>query len=226
MVAPHGRFDGTLTVVPNGQQADVHGTFSGKQLRFNVGGNPDDLANALAWNIDIDLTGHGVSTRDLAESLDGRISVVSDGGRIRNLGLGLALGGFARELTNTLNPFNEQDQYTKIHCAKFVLVANDGLIETDPNLVLQTDKINLLSKGSIDLDTEQIDLNFDSKPRKRLSISAGELINPYVRVAGTLSEPYLTINRRSTAIAAVTAGWSIIAQAAWDRTFRAENPCE
>ena len=225
IVAPRGRIDGTLEILPDGDSADVHWTIDGQNLKFNIAGGAEDLADTMTWDVALDLRGRGVTTRELASSLNGRISILSPGGRVHNRGLSVIFTSFGKKLIDTLNPFNMAEPYSTITCAKFVFVAEDGLLRTDPALVLQTQRINLMSTGTIDLATEKIEFNLNSKPRKRLSISAGELINPYMRLVGTLSEPQITINQRGTAIAALTAGWSIVAQAAWDRTFRAKDPC-
>ncbi|MFB3106350.1 MAG: AsmA-like C-terminal region-containing protein, partial [Pseudomonadales bacterium] len=229
IVAPRGRLDGTLKVLPTDRGADVHFTFGGKDLGLNLGGDPTDLVQAVIFDVDVDLSGHGATIRELAASLSGRASLESDGGRIRNRGISLYTG-FGGELLSALNPMAKEIPYTQITCARVSFEATDGRFETSPTIVVQTERINLISKGAIDLKTEKIDFTFTSKPRKRLSISASELINPYLRVAGTLGKPRLTMNRRGTAVSATaavaTAGLSILARAAWDRTFRKKDPCE
>ena len=68
-------------------------------------------------------------------------------------------------------------------------------------------------------------MGFRSRSRKGF----GDLINPYIRVRGTLDTPRLSIGKSGTALtggaAAITGGLSILAQAALDRTFRAKDPC-
>jgi uncharacterized protein involved in outer membrane biogenesis len=183
----------------------------------------------VIFDVDVDLSGHGATTRDLAESLSGRASIDSDGGRFHDRGLSLYTG-FGGELVSAVNPFSKGTPYTEITCVKVSFEATDGQVETSPNIVVQTNQLSLISKGAIDLKTEKIDFSFRSKPRKRLSFSASELINPYIRVTGTLDQPRLTMNRRSAAIkgttAVVTAGLGILAEAAWIRTFGRKDPCE
>jgi hypothetical protein len=229
MVAPRGRLDGTLSVVPTEHEAEIHFTLASQGLHLNLTDDPNDLVQGMVFDIDVDLTGHGATTREVAASLSGHASLDSDGGQVRNRGVSL-YAGFGRQLLSALNPFAKDSPYTEIACAIVSFEGTDGQFRTSPNIIVQTDKINLISQGTIDLKTEKIDFNFNTKPRKRLSVSASELINPYIRVAGTLGEPRLTMNRRGTAIAATaavaTAGLSILAKAAWDRTFRSKDPCE
>jgi len=110
-----------------------------------------------------------------------------------------------------------------------MLAASDGIVTTAPRLMMRSRKIELMSRGTIDLTTENINFTINTRTRKGIGISASELINPYIRVAGTLGSPTLTLDRRGAAIsggaAVVTGGLSILAQAAWNRTAQAMNPC-
>ncbi|MCZ6854410.1 MAG: AsmA family protein, partial [Gammaproteobacteria bacterium] len=231
MSAGRGRFDGTLAVLPAGDSALVNFTMSGQGLQLNITGESDeDLAASPTYDLDIELAGRGNTARELAESLNGRFLLQSEGGLIRNTAIDVLFADFTRELIARLNPFSTQTPYGELTCAVVAFEVTDGTIYTSPNIILQTSKINLVSKGTIDLATEKIDFNFNTRPSRRLSISAGELINPYIRVSGTLNAPKISLNRQGTAIAGgaavVTGGLSILAQAAWDRTFRKKNPCE
>ena len=89
--------------------------------------------------------------------------------------------------------------------------------------------MNIISRGRVDLHTEKLDLNFQTAARTGIGISAGEFINPFVRVRGTLSDPRLSMDRAGTAVtggaAVLTGGLSLLAQATWRRVFRSSDPC-
>ncbi|NIP15861.1 MAG: hypothetical protein GWM88_14505 [Pseudomonadales bacterium] len=86
-----------------------------------------------------------------------------------------------------------------------------------------------MSSGFANLATERIDFTFNALPRRRLSVSATELINPYVRVNGTLLKPSLSLDSKNAAVtggaAALTGGLSLLAQATWKRTFGSRDVC-
>ncbi len=96
-------------------------------------------------------------------------------------------------------------------------------------MAIQTDKMNIISTGTIDLRTEKLDINFKTAPRKKISLSAGEFINPYLRVAGTLTNPHLTLDPTNTIVvggaAVMTAGLSLLAKPIWDRIVSSSDPC-
>ena len=59
--------------------------------------------------------------------------------------------------------------------------------------------------------------------------SAGELLNPYIKIGGTLAEPRLMTDTSGALIsggaAAATGGLSIVGKSLWDRLSRSGDPC-
>jgi hypothetical protein len=82
---------------------------------------------------------------------------------------------------------------------------------------------------SVDLKSEKLQVNVRTTPERALSVSAGELVNPYVRVVGTLAAPRLAVDETGLLItggaAVATGGLSILARGIWDRLSRAREPC-
>ncbi len=95
---------------------------------------------------------------------------------------------------------------------------------------LQTDNVAIISKGQVDLATEAIDLGFRTKQRRGLGLSVGAIINPYVRLSGTLANPTWRLDKKSGAVAGsaafFTGGLSILAQVVWDRYLSSGNVCD
>lgn len=229
---PSGRLQGRLSVRPESGSARVGFELQGDQVALNLATNLDpasERGEGLKFDVNVDLRAHGTDTRALAASLDGHITALSDGGLLYNPQLRLVFGGFGRELLGSLNPFSQRDPYTKVSCALLGFAATEGKLEAEPYLAIRSDQLNLVSRGFIDLDTEKIDFTFNALPRGRLSISATELINPYVRVSGTLAKPSLSLDSKGAAVtggaAALTGGLSLLAQATWKRTFGSGDPC-
>jgi AsmA protein len=170
-----------------------------------------------------------MTLREIASTLNGRAKLTSDGGEIENGGLTFLYGSFFEELFRSLNPFAEKESKTELICLAFVVEATDGMVETSPGLVMQTDKMNIISKGKLDLKTEKINFNFNTAARKGIGISAGEFVNPYIRVGGSLARPRLAFDAPSavvtTGAAVMTMGISILATAAAKRVFRKKDPC-
>jgi len=226
-----GSFAATFVAAPQKDAARITGSFQGTNLFLGLAGQTGDEAS-VAPRIDaqIDLTGTGRSVRELATTLNASARFTSKGGRIPNTGFGSVFyGDFFTEVFNAANPFSKEDPYTEVVCLAVLLEARDGKVVVDPGIVLQTGKMNIVSKGVIDLVTEDVDLNFRTASRGKIGVSAGQFINPYIKVAGTMANPKLQLDPEGTLVsggaAVATMGLSILAKMAWDRVFRSKDPC-
>jgi uncharacterized protein involved in outer membrane biogenesis len=230
-VSPYGGIDARFSVTPAGDSADVKADLTGTGLYIGLGPErtTEQIEMSPKFDAHLDLAASGSTYRDVAAALNGTIRISANGGRTPNTGANLILGGFFEELVNTVNPFIQQDPYTELDCLITLLKVEDGIAEGDPALVIQTDRLVIISQGRIDLSTEKLDINFRTSPRARLSVSAGEFLNPYLRVAGTLADPALTFDPGGAFVtsgaAVATGGLSLLATAVWNRITRANDPC-
>ena len=99
----------------------------------------------------------------------------------------------------------------------------------DPYTYIETDKIRINLKSNVNLATEKIDVNVRTTPRRVLGISAGELLNPYIKIVGTLAQPRLAVDEEGVLLtggaAVATGGLSLLARAAWDRVSKSGDVC-
>jgi len=226
-----GSLDVALQVTPAADGADVSLRVKGVDLVTGLL-QPDnaDLSMMPKGDWDINVTTRGKTLRDLATNLDGTGKVHSASGRLENSQATSALfGNLFSSIVGAVNPFARKEPYTEITCAVFPFTFKDGVMTSAPSVVVQTDKLNIISRGDVNLQTERLDLSFNSKPRSRLSVSAGSLVNPFVRIGGTMAEPAVTLDRTGAALTAgaafFTAGLSLLAQAAFDSAWRSPDPC-
>ena len=188
----------------------------------------NQTAAASLYKVQVNVAGTGLNFRDLAATLDGQIRLVGEGGRVPSMQNALT-SDFLSELARTLNPMSRRRPFTDVVCQAYLLEAGGGTLRTDPLIVIRTTDIDVMSTGSVDLRSEAIDFNFRTAARGGLGFSAGELLNSYVKVSGTLSRPHLTIDARGTLVnggaAFATGGLSILATTLWDRMSRQRDPC-
>jgi hypothetical protein len=115
---------------------------------------------------------------------------------------------------------------------------NCGVVDVDivnglatlQQVAWQTDQLTVLGSGTIDLNSERLRLNIRTQPREGLGIpSLAGVINPFVRLAGTLADPSLEIDPASsvtsTGVAVATGGLSILARGVWDRLRGGADLC-
>jgi len=227
----YGSISTTLRIVPTDDSATVHTTFEGENLFLGTskGRTREEIDGDPKFKISITLDGTGLTLRDIAANLNGQIKMSADEGRTPNTALRFIYGNFFEELFAALDPFAKADPYTEISCVMIVADIENGLINAKPGMAVQTGTMNVISEGTIDLRTEKLDINFKTQPRKKISISAGEFINPYLKVSGTLANPRLMLDPTGTLVtggaAVATFGLSILATALWDRVSSSSDPC-
>ncbi len=132
-------------------------------------------------------------------------------------------------MQEAVNPFVKQEPNTQVVCGVYFVDVKDGVIAIDPGAVLQTDKLNMFASGIVDLNTEKVNVNFNTSARKGIGVSAGDFINPFIRIGGTMANPKLTLDPKGTVVeggvAVATVGLSIVAKGLWGRWIAEKDPC-
>ena len=198
--------------------------------RFALGMTEHNIDLSMLGDIDINLTAEGADLRSLLGSVDGELFVDARGGRITNNRVIQALyGDLLQEILSTINPFSETDPYTDFECMVVPIAFDNGVATGAPRAFISTSKIRMVVAPSVNLRTEELQLNVRTTPRRALSVSAGELVNPLVQVVGTLGAPRLAVDETGLLIsggaAVATGGLSILARGVWDRLSRSGDAC-
>jgi len=199
------------------------------QLAFGLAPANQSLETTMALNLNVDSTGNDL--RALAGNANGIVLVETGGGTVaNNRVMTFFYGGLFDEILTTINPFLKSQPTTSFECLILPIRLTNGKLTSRPATLIRTDKLNLTIKPEIDLKSEKLDVSIQSTPRRRLSISAGELINPYIKVTGTMAKPALAVDEEgvliSGGVAVATGGLSVLAKAAWDRLSRSDDPCK
>ena len=61
-------------------------------------------------------------------------------------------------------------------------------------MLSQGEKLLILGNGTIDLKTEKIDIEFNTKPRSGVGVTADMFVTPFVKLGGTLAQPGVSMN--------------------------------
>jgi hypothetical protein len=190
-----------------------------------------DLDLAMKGDFDIGLRTTGNDLRSMAGNMDGVVYVDTRGGRFEsNQYIKAIYGDMLEETLNTINPFRETDDYTDFECIIVPLSVADGIVTGAPSIFASTDKIRFVVQGSVNLKSEKIRIGVRSTPRRIVSFSAAELVNPYLQVVGTLSSPELAVDEAGVLItggaAVATGGLSLLAKGLWDRLSKSGDACK
>jgi uncharacterized protein involved in outer membrane biogenesis len=147
-------------------------------------GDPDRISGPLRGLIRI--TGPGATIREAFANGDGKIAFVADQGSINRtaaLVLGRDLGG---AIVQELRDGNAR---ASLRCAILSFEANDGVLRPAP-LLIETEISSGRGSGQIDLDGEAVEIVINGATRRDAAL---ELADP-IRVAGALSQPYISID--------------------------------
>jgi uncharacterized protein involved in outer membrane biogenesis len=220
---------GNLTFDTSGDEAKLDLTLDAEGFRLGVMA-PEGLGEESTppTNIMIRAAGHGTTWHELASSLNGRFRLHQDSGLIASAGLDLIFSDLLTELLNTLNPFAKDKPYTELECGLIAADMVNGQLTVEP-LLFQTKEITIVSGGAIDLVSENITLDFHTQVRKGIGLSAGMIVNPFIRLGGSLASPAIEIDPAAVAVkgtvAVATVGLSILGRSLYDRFLTRKDPC-
>ena len=132
-------------------------------------------------------------------------------------------------LLTAFNPFAKHQTATELQCAIALLTFKNGLMTLEP-MAMQSDKMTMLGEGQIDFKTEKLNLNWVTKPRKGIGLSASMITNPYIKLGGTLAKPAIELKGAqavaSTGVAVATLGISLVAKGMLDRATAEKKVCK
>ena len=225
----NGSLDGVakLTKNPKGHRIEIE--FHVDDGMINLAGDGADPELYTPTDFHFSLSGEGRSLHEVMASANGQVLVTIEGGVMEKGIIDMVSADFLVTLLDALNPFAKQDDYTTLNCA--VLAANfeDGVMTLDP-AALQTTKVTTLGHGTLDFSTEELRLDWITKPRKGIGISASMFTNPYIRLGGTLAKPQIEMKPAqavaSTGLAVATLGLSLVAKGMADRVTADKKVCE
>jgi uncharacterized protein involved in outer membrane biogenesis len=197
---------------------------------FALGLSPQNRDLATTGDIDVNLESAGTNLRDLLGNATGVVFLNGGGGAvIQNRTIRALYGDALQEIFSAINPFSKTEAQTTLECMVLPLEIESGNVTSNPNSLIATSRIQIVMNSQINLKTEEIRIDVKTTPKKGMSISAGEIVNPYLNIVGTLAKPRLGVDEKGALLtggaAFATGGISILASAAWNRLSRSKDPC-
>jgi len=213
----------TLSLALDGKGVSMERVAGATGNAGSVTGGSTDLA--------LHLDGPGESLARFVGGGNGELRIVM--GPARASGAALDAGGGAiSSILDKANPFRRTDPYTDLRCAVVRLPVRDGIATSRRTIAYETAKVNMVMAGTINLQTEGLDLALRPNVKEGIGIGAGAL-SELVRVTGTLSDPSIGIDTLGSARAALsvggailTAGLSLLGEAAYSKVTADPHPCQ
>lgn len=224
-----GDFENLVQLATSGGSGDLTLKASAENLKLALMSGPetpDELVPTTNFNLDITATGG--SPRQLASSANGKVLFTQGPGRVKNELIGRLSGDIVAQVFSALNPFAKDEEYSNWECTIFALDFESGMGEIT-GFLAQGEKLMIVGGGEIDLTTEEIGIEFNTKPRSGVGVSADMFVTPFVAVTGTLSDPGVGLNAKgallSGGLAVMTGGMSFLYQGLMDRATAEADRC-
>ncbi|MDQ6998664.1 MAG: AsmA family protein [Mariprofundus sp.] len=183
-------------------------------------------------NADITFAGSGKSIAEMMAHGDGELLVKLGKGRIQSQALRFIGGDVLMNLANTLNPFAEKMDYNVLQCGVVHFRINNGDMHTRNGIAFETDRMNVISSGHVNLASEKINLSINTETREGLGLNVSNMVN-VVKLGGTLVEPGITVDAGKTGMVAArtvgaiaSGGLSIIGESLIKRVIVDTSPCD
>jgi uncharacterized protein involved in outer membrane biogenesis len=225
-----GEFENQVELIAEDSNASLNIMAQAKKLKLGVLSGAEIPTELIPESdVTVDLVGSGSTERELASSLDGRVLFIQGPGRVDNALIGRVSGDVIAQLFSALNPFAEEEEYSNWECTVFAIDFESGLGEIS-GFLLQDEKIMVVGGGNIDLNTEKLSVEFNTKPRSGVGISADMFVTPFVNLSGTLASPGVGVNAKGVllegGLAVMTGGLSFLYKGALDRATAEVDQCE
>jgi uncharacterized protein involved in outer membrane biogenesis len=201
-----------------------------RDLRLNLlSGDVESASEIPPLDLTLDLSATGHSEHELAAGSEGRLLMTLGPGLMANSVLDRFSGDLLAQLVGALNPLAKTETHTDFQCGMVNIDIEEGLAELEP-VFLQSEKLQIAAAGTVDLDSEKLSLEFNTKPRKGVGVSADMFVTPFVALEGTLKQPRIGVNKSSTVLTAgaavATGGLSVLWKGVMDRVTAEIDHCK
>ena len=221
----NGSFRADLVINASSQTAKMTANFLADQVELG------ELLKALSGkahldggktDVEIAINGQGRTMKELVSTLNGHVSSVTGKGQI-NYDLSLAGENLIFNIFKKMNPFKEKQETTTLDCMVARFDIEDGIATIDKGLAYESESLKILGNGTIDLNSEKINILLSSK-----STAAS-----FLQVKGSLGKPEIMVNpvtalKKGTSLwaAIMTGGISMAAEIVFDHVTSDGSPCE
>ena len=170
----------------------------------------DNFISDLPVNFEIYVRAGGSNMSEIMQTITGPVRAYSAAPGYAHSDLVAYMYGedFLTSLRHSIQDmFSSKKKYDqmKISCVAVNLKLRDGLAETSDGVAIETNAINIMLDGSIDLGREKMNLSLTTIPVRGIKLSlSGNVVNT-IKISGNLAEPDIMISGAAIAGKALSA---------------------
>jgi len=196
-----------------------------------------DMAKG-SMDLEVDVSSQGRTVAEVMARMNGKTGIVVSNGQLNNKYMDLIGGDLGQTLNRVLSPVKKARDYTKLNCFVSMFDIKDGLAKVGV-LLLDTEAMNVVGRGEVNLATEELDIGLDPSPKEgldtkiagKIGFSLGELAKPF-KLGGTLARPKAALDTKAalTTLGKAVGGTALFGPAGLAGSLLAgesgeENPC-
>ena len=227
----NGQFDGSARIANT--QGSPNWAFKGQASGFTLEqllASTDSKGKVSGGDMRaaFNLTSSGKSPHQIASSLNGQSQITIGSARLASSFMNQG-GDVFITLFDAINPMRKKSNETTLECAVAYLPVKSGVVTVRDSIGIETDRLNIVLTGSVNLNSEQI--NLAVYPKEKSGLTAGLDLASLVRLQGSLAKPQVGINKEAAVSQALalglgflTGGASIVAQNA-EGVMNKPHPC-
>lgn len=183
------------------------------------------------FSTNINLSTQGKSVHELVSQLKGQVLLLGGDSQILNPWIEkMRMSTFAVLQTILPRPDYYTRQATYLKCFVLNLALQDGIIYLDKKAALETNFINMIFDGTVDLKNEKLNVQLIPMAPKGKTTEVANIISQFILIKGTFLNPSIGIDTLNTmktvATAVMTSGISIPVEQAVKKATEDDNPCE
>ena len=224
-----GELSGRFALRSEGGPYEIDADIQASNLRFGaLGADGQDPDTTPPLDARLVLNGRGTSLHDIMADANGSLEGSQKAGQIDLQAAGFLFADLVSSVLRAINPLAETETVTLLECGIYDVSIVDG-IATVEQLALQSDRLTIISSGTVNLDTEAIDMTLSTKTREGFGVSLGGVVNSFLRLGGTLGAPSVGMDATgsvtTTGAAVMTGGLSLLARGLFDRVSAEADLC-
>lgn len=190
--------------VVNANKQAISAKVNASQIKFsnlyNVLVDDDDfsISSGGLLDVDADLSATGATYRKCSENLSGQFTALIDKTVAKAGQIEWLTTGIIAELFKVLNINTNNHDELNVECVVVNSKIKGGKAEFNKGIVFNSDKLQLVSSGSINLVNDKIDFAVSPTLNKLSSGNLTQALASFVRLGGKLQDPSIKLDKTST----------------------------
>ena len=162
---------------------------------FAVKGNKDfGIVSGGKSEIFADLQGKGATYRSLADSMTGQVIAIVNQSELQTGELSFLNGNFVSQLLSALKIDTKKVEEVSLKCAVVRADINKGKINFPKGIAVDSDKMTLVSNGSVNLPDDKLSLSLNAYRNGIADAGIVQALTNLVEIKGTLQQPKIGLD--------------------------------